>query len=144
MTTPSRFRLPNFSLPCAIDVLTLGTYPRLPTCIREKIVPPDPITPSEKKQVLQRLNQVIQYRLVSSELPKHMRKLKIGMLLHSQASCINNVWEKVFYNHSVSWQLSWLSMAYEKFLSKGRTRFTSSLKITVFGAAFFPFICGNI
>ncbi|WAR07451.1 MED14-like protein [Mya arenaria] len=70
-------RLPNFSLPCAIDVLTLGTYPRLPTCIREKIVPPDPITSSEKKQVLQRLNQVIQYRLVSSELPKHMRKLKI-------------------------------------------------------------------
>ncbi|XP_060590641.1 mediator of RNA polymerase II transcription subunit 14-like isoform X2 [Ruditapes philippinarum] len=70
-------RLPNFSLPCAIDVLTLGTYPRLPKCIREKIVPPDPITPTEKKQVLQRLNQVIQYRLVSCELPQQMRKLKI-------------------------------------------------------------------
>ena len=31
---PSCFRLPNFSLPCAIDVLTTGTYSRLPTCIR--------------------------------------------------------------------------------------------------------------
>ena len=27
-------RLPSFSLPCAIDVLTTGTYPRLPTCIK--------------------------------------------------------------------------------------------------------------
>ena len=70
-------RLPNFSLPCAIDVLTLGTYPRLPTCIREKIVPPDAITPSEKRQTLQTLTKVIQYRLVSSDLPPQMRKLRI-------------------------------------------------------------------
>ncbi|KAK7108033.1 mediator of RNA polymerase II transcription subunit 14-like isoform X2 [Littorina saxatilis] len=70
-------RLPSFSLPCAIDVLTTGTYPRLPTCIRDKIIPPDPITQQEKKQTLQRLNQVIEYRLVSSELPTQMRRLKI-------------------------------------------------------------------
>ncbi|KAL8611339.1 hypothetical protein ACOMHN_014394 [Nucella lapillus] len=70
-------RLPSFSLPCAIDVLTTGTYPRLPSCIRDKIIPPDPITIQEKKQTLQRLNQVIQYRLVSSELPPQMRRLKI-------------------------------------------------------------------
>ncbi|CAL1548016.1 unnamed protein product [Lymnaea stagnalis] len=70
-------RLPSFSLPCAIDVLTTGTYPRLPTCIRERIIPPDPITPQEKMQTLQRLNEVIQYRLVSNELPKQMRRLKI-------------------------------------------------------------------
>ncbi|XP_041355183.1 mediator of RNA polymerase II transcription subunit 14-like isoform X2 [Gigantopelta aegis] len=70
-------RLPCFSLPVAIDVLTTGTYPRLPTCIREKIVPPDPITPQEKNETLCKLNQVIQYRLVSSELPPQMRKLKI-------------------------------------------------------------------
>ncbi|GFR84683.1 mediator of RNA polymerase II transcription subunit 14 [Elysia marginata] len=70
-------RLPSFSLPCAVDVLTTGTYPRLPTCIRERIIPPDPITPQEKAQTLQRLNEVIQYRLVSNELPKQMRRLKI-------------------------------------------------------------------
>ncbi|BFZ09810.1 hypothetical protein BsWGS_12849 [Bradybaena similaris] len=70
-------RLPSFSLPSAIDVLTTGTYPRLPTCIRERIIPPDPITPQEKAQTLQRLNEVIQYRLVSNELPKQMRRLKI-------------------------------------------------------------------
>lgn len=71
-------RLPSFSLPCAIDVLTTGTYPRLPACIRDKIIPPDPITVVEKKQTLQRLDQVIQYRLVSSDLPRQMRRLKIG------------------------------------------------------------------
>ncbi|CAG5131331.1 unnamed protein product [Candidula unifasciata] len=70
-------RLPSFSLPSAIDVLTTGTYPRLPACIRERIIPPDPITPQEKAQTLQRLNEVIQYRLVSNELPKQMRRLKI-------------------------------------------------------------------
>ena len=37
-------RLPNFHLPAAVEVLTTGTYNRLPACIREKIVPPDPIT----------------------------------------------------------------------------------------------------
>ena len=30
-------RLPSFSLPCAIDVLTTGTYPRLPACIRVSV-----------------------------------------------------------------------------------------------------------
>ncbi|XP_055926040.1 mediator of RNA polymerase II transcription subunit 14-like isoform X1 [Argiope bruennichi] len=70
-------RLPSFHLPCAVEVLTLGTYSRLPTCIRDKIVPPDPITPAEKRATLLRLNQIIQYRLVSSELPPQMRNLTI-------------------------------------------------------------------
>jgi hypothetical protein len=41
-------------------------------------VPPDAITPSEKRQTLQTLTKVIQYRLVSSDLPPQMRKLRIG------------------------------------------------------------------
>ena len=72
-----RARLPSFSIPCAIDVLTTGTYPRLPSCIKEKIVPPDPITHQEKYQTLFRLNQIIEHRLVTMDLPKHMRKPKI-------------------------------------------------------------------
>ncbi|XP_023219267.1 mediator of RNA polymerase II transcription subunit 14-like [Centruroides sculpturatus] len=43
----------------------------------DKIVPPDPITPSEKKSTLLRLDQIIQYRLVSSDLPSQMRSLRI-------------------------------------------------------------------
>ncbi|KAJ6633734.1 Mediator of RNA polymerase II transcription subunit 14 [Pseudolycoriella hygida] len=70
-------RLPNFHIPAAIEILTTGTYSRLPACIRERIVPPDPITASEKKQTLLRLNQVIQHRLVTGNLMPQMRKFKI-------------------------------------------------------------------
>lgn len=40
-------------------------------------MPPDPITPGEKRQTLQRLNQVIQHRLVTGKLLPQMRKFKI-------------------------------------------------------------------
>ncbi|KAL1123440.1 hypothetical protein AAG570_002520 [Ranatra chinensis] len=70
-------RLPNFHIPAAVEVLTTGTYSRLPSCIRDRIVPIDPITPSEKKNTLQRLNQVIQHRLVTGNLMPEMRNLKI-------------------------------------------------------------------
>ncbi|ESN95203.1 hypothetical protein HELRODRAFT_193588 [Helobdella robusta] len=67
-------RLPSFSLPCAIDVLMTGTYPRLPFCIKEKIVPPEPLPPLEKKRVLTKLTQVIEYRIVMNDLPHSMCK----------------------------------------------------------------------
>ncbi|KAG8316635.1 Mediator of RNA polymerase II transcription subunit 14 [Homalodisca vitripennis] len=70
-------RLPNFHIPAAVEVLTTGTYSRLPSCIRERIVPPDPITPSERRATLHRLNQVIQHRLVTGNLLPQMRNLKI-------------------------------------------------------------------
>lgn len=48
-------------------------------CIRDRIVPPEPITNSEKRQVLQRLTQVIEHRLVTGErLPLQMRNLTIA------------------------------------------------------------------
>ena len=62
-------RLPNFSIPAAVDVLTTGTYPRLPLCIRDRIIPPDPIKPHEKCATLKRLNQIILYRLVTEHIP---------------------------------------------------------------------------
>lgn len=55
-------RLPNFHLPAAVEVLTLGTYSRLPLVIRDKIIPPDPITAIEKKNTLSRLSQVCKNR----------------------------------------------------------------------------------
>lgn len=45
--------------------------------IQERIVPPDPITPAEKRSTLQRLNQVIQHRLVTGNLLPQMRNLKV-------------------------------------------------------------------
>jgi len=45
---------------------------------QERIVPPDPITPAEKRSTLQRLNQVIQHRLVTGNLLPQMRNLKVN------------------------------------------------------------------
>ena len=76
LTRPSP-RTPSHS----VDVIDCGDLRTGSYCLwwfQDKIIPPDPITQNEKKQTLQRLNQVIQYRLVSSELPTQMRRLKIG------------------------------------------------------------------
>ena len=46
--------------------------------LQDKIVPPDPITAIEKAKTLQRLNQVVQHRLVTAKLPPEMANLVIG------------------------------------------------------------------
>ncbi|KAK6113195.1 Mediator complex subunit MED14 family protein [Brugia pahangi] len=58
-------RLPIFQVALAVDVLTVGTFPRLPLCIKSRFIPDPPITSREEACVLARLNQVIQYRLSS-------------------------------------------------------------------------------
>ena len=72
--------LPNFSLAGAIDVLTLGKYPRLPTCIRDNIVPLPPLALEENLKVCRQLEHVIQQRLASSHLPQQfLKNMKIGV-----------------------------------------------------------------
>uniref|UniRef100_A0A673L1M3 Mediator of RNA polymerase II transcription subunit 14 n=1 Tax=Sinocyclocheilus rhinocerous TaxID=307959 RepID=A0A673L1M3_9TELE len=71
-------RLPSFAIPFAIDVLTTGSYPRLPTCIRDKIIPPDPITKAEKQTTLNQLNQILRHRLVTTDLPPQLANLTVG------------------------------------------------------------------
>jgi len=65
-------RLSAFAIPHAIDVLTTGTYPRLPACIKEKILPPDPITTSEIDTTLKSLTLVIRHRLATRDFPPQM------------------------------------------------------------------------
>jgi len=71
-------RLPNFSLPTAVDVLTTGTFNRLPKCIKTKIIADDAINPSDKERTIKRLNEVLQNRLVSSKIPSEFTKIKIA------------------------------------------------------------------
>ncbi|XP_028291965.1 mediator of RNA polymerase II transcription subunit 14 isoform X2 [Gouania willdenowi] len=71
-------RLPSFAIPFAIDVLTTGSYPRLPTCIRDKIIPPDPITKAEKQSTLNQLNQILRHRLVTTDLPPQLANLTVA------------------------------------------------------------------
>ncbi len=53
-----RATLPNFHLPAAVEILTTGSYNRVPRCIRDRIVPQEPITAVERRRVLLQLNQV--------------------------------------------------------------------------------------
>ncbi|XP_034042041.1 mediator of RNA polymerase II transcription subunit 14 isoform X2 [Thalassophryne amazonica] len=71
-------RLPSFAIPFAIDVLTTGSYPRLPTCIRDKIIPPDPITKAEKQTTLNQLSQILRHRLVTTDLPPQLANLTVA------------------------------------------------------------------
>uniref|UniRef100_A0A8C1MGM0 Mediator of RNA polymerase II transcription subunit 14 n=1 Tax=Cyprinus carpio TaxID=7962 RepID=A0A8C1MGM0_CYPCA len=71
-------RLPSFAIPFAIDVLTTGSYPRLPTCIRDKIIPPDPISKAEKQTTLNQLNQILRHRLVTTDLPPQLANLTVA------------------------------------------------------------------
>jgi mediator of RNA polymerase II transcription subunit 14 len=71
-------KLPNFAIPAAVDVLTTGTYSRLPTCIKEKIIPPDPITPEQTLKTLDKLNHLIQQRLVATTVPQPLQKLQVA------------------------------------------------------------------
>jgi mediator of RNA polymerase II transcription subunit 14 len=74
-----RATLPNFHLPAAVEVLTTGSYSRVPRCIRDRIVPPEPISASERRQLILRLNQIIEHRLVTSPggRPSRMHPTKI-------------------------------------------------------------------
>lgn len=76
-TTLVQARLPSFQLPCAVEVLTLGTYSRMPTCVRDRIVPADPISTEEKRTTFARLNHIIEQRLSTSNIHPSMRNLKI-------------------------------------------------------------------
>ena len=78
-TTLVQARLPSFQLPCAVEVLTLGTYSRMPTCVRDRIVPPDPITTEEKRSTFTRLNHIIEQRLSASTIHPSMRNLTIEL-----------------------------------------------------------------
>jgi len=46
--------------------------------LQDRIIPPGPITAVEKKQTLQRLSQIIEHRIVTTDLPRHMCKPVIG------------------------------------------------------------------
>ncbi|XP_053418803.1 mediator of RNA polymerase II transcription subunit 14-like [Nycticebus coucang] len=71
-------RLPSFAIPYAIDVVTTGSYTRLPTCVRDKIIPPDPITKIEKQATLHQLNQILRHRLVTTDLPPQLANLTVA------------------------------------------------------------------
>ncbi|KPJ13669.1 Mediator of RNA polymerase II transcription subunit 14 [Papilio machaon] len=70
-------RLPTFHMAAAVEVLTLGTYSRLPAVIRERLVPPPSLTPAERRSTLRALAHVVRQRLTTASLPTDVRNLKV-------------------------------------------------------------------
>jgi len=67
-------RIPSFDIPTAVDVLTTGTYSRLPTIIKEPISLP-PLENEKIKDAIEKLEDVTRLRLLCDEIiPKPMKK----------------------------------------------------------------------
>lgn len=63
----------------AVEVLTLGTYSRLPAVVRERLVPPPTLTTSERRVTLRSLAHVVRQRLTTASLPSDVRNLKVSI-----------------------------------------------------------------
>ena len=70
--------MPNFSLAPALDVLCTGSYPRLPSCIRDNIVPPSPLSGDEAGHALSLLTVAIRRRLLVEDIPPQMSVKSVG------------------------------------------------------------------
>lgn len=46
--------------------------------LQDKIIPPDPITKTEKQTTLHQLNQILRHRLVTTDLPPQLANLTVG------------------------------------------------------------------
>ncbi|KAG0196968.1 mediator complex subunit [Mortierella sp. GBA30] len=74
----SRARVRNFDIPTAIDVLTTGTYQRLPSSIKQAYIQDDKPTGMEIAATLEKLDDVIRMRLLCDELVPPAMKYTIG------------------------------------------------------------------
>ena len=69
--------MPYCSLAMALDVLSTGTYPRLPLAIKERIVLPPPLTQEEQAIAFGMLEGAIRRRLLKEGVPETMLTLRI-------------------------------------------------------------------
>ncbi|KAF9242015.1 mediator complex subunit MED14-domain-containing protein [Melanogaster broomeanus] len=75
-------RLRNHDLLTSLDVLTSGTYKRLPSGIKKSIVPIPPLTDAEVLKTLSDMEDIMRYRLRMREIiPVEMSQHRIGPYL---------------------------------------------------------------
>ncbi|OCH90250.1 MED14-domain-containing protein [Obba rivulosa] len=71
-------RLRNHDLLTALDVLTTGSYRRLPSCIKKAVIPPTPLTDEEVAKTLADIEDAMRYRLRMAEIvPVEMSRYRI-------------------------------------------------------------------
>ncbi|KAG6898141.1 hypothetical protein C0992_004857 [Termitomyces sp. T32_za158] len=80
--TTANIRLRNHDLLTSLDVLTTGSYLRLPTCIAKSLIPVAPLTDSQVTQTFRDMEDVLRYRLRMFEVvPVEMSQYRIGNML---------------------------------------------------------------
>eukprot|EP00731_Ephydatia_muelleri_P030466 Em0021g989a len=74
--------MPYCSLAMALDVLSTGTYPRLPLAIKEKVILPSSLTQDEQVTAFRMLEGVIRRRLLKEGIPEPMmtQRIRNGMV----------------------------------------------------------------
>uniref|UniRef100_A0AC34QYC4 Mediator of RNA polymerase II transcription subunit 14 n=1 Tax=Panagrolaimus sp. JU765 TaxID=591449 RepID=A0AC34QYC4_9BILA len=72
-------RLPLFQISTAIDVLTTGTFPRLPMVIKDAFVPEERLTPYETRQAILLLNERLVFYMIQAipTLPKRVTMFRV-------------------------------------------------------------------
>ncbi|KAI5889049.1 MED14-domain-containing protein [Schizophyllum commune H4-8] len=72
-------RLGNHDLLTSLDVLTTGTYQRLPTIIKKSVIPVKPLTNPDVVSTFREVEQVMRYRLRTTEyIPIEMMQYRIA------------------------------------------------------------------
>ncbi|KAI7880178.1 MED14-domain-containing protein [Lichtheimia hyalospora FSU 10163] len=72
-----RARIRNFDIPTAVDVLTTGSYQRMPSKFKD-MVPPSPLSDEEVLETFRKMNDVIRMRMLTTEiLPSPMQHYRI-------------------------------------------------------------------
>ena len=93
--------MPNFSLAPALDVLCTGSYPRLPSCIRDNIVPPSPLSGDEAGHALSLLTVAIRRRLLVEDIPPQMSVKSVGESAAAAGVCPVEALLVLMYIHSM-------------------------------------------
>ncbi|KAJ2888991.1 mediator complex subunit [Coemansia asiatica] len=71
-------RMRNYDVSNAVDILTTGSYQRLPVAIK-RMVPPPRLTKKQIRETLEAINDIIRDRLLRGEpIPQAMRQYKIA------------------------------------------------------------------
>ncbi|EGG19413.1 putative mediator complex subunit 14 [Cavenderia fasciculata] len=69
-------RAPIYDVPTAIDVLTTGSYQRMPTNIK-RVLPPAPPLPAQIQSTIEKLNSILRYKLFTLDIPKEFDPIKV-------------------------------------------------------------------
>lgn len=71
-----KHRAPNYDIPTAIDILTTGSYQRLPTAVKA-CIPSAPISPEEREATVKRLDDEIRLFLFDSTVPTEFTSCQV-------------------------------------------------------------------